>query len=136
MGILWYKYKRLSYKKKHTLRSLGVGFAFFGVLYIITKLFNISVCPIKNLFGISCLGCGLTRGFIFILHFDFHSAIKYNILSIPLFLSITLYCIFAIIDFWKDKNYIEIIEKQLVKRYMFFIYFFILLISTAFNTMY
>ena len=133
MASLWSKYKKQSYKKKHTLRSLGVGFAFFGVLYIITKLSGVSVCPVKNLFGFSCFGCGLTRGFVSILHFDFRSAIKYNILSVPLFFAIALYCAFAVIDFLWDKNFIKIVEKQLAKRYMFFVYLFVLLISALFN---
>lgn len=136
MVNLWHKYKSLPYGKKRTLRSLGVGCVFFLILYIITRLFSVSVCPIKNLFGISCFGCGLTRGFIEILHFRFKSATICNVMSVPLFFGILLYFILAVADIFYDKNYIEKIEKQLAKKYMYFIYLLILTVSSILNNIY
>ena len=121
MGILWSKYKQLSKIKRHTLHSLSVGFVFFVILVFLTKIFSVSLCPIKSIFGISCFGCGMTRGFISILNFDFKTAFEYNVLSIPLFVAITLYCLFFLIDFFLDKNYVCIIEKQLAKKYMYLV---------------
>ena len=129
MDNLWYKIKNSNARKRHTLHSLGVGFVFFVVLFILTKIFSGSLCPIKNFLGITCLGCGMTRGFISILCLDFKVAFKYNVLSIPLFISIALYFIFSLIDIIADKNYIYIIEKQLSKKYMYFVYIIILIIA-------
>ena len=75
----------------------------------------------------------MTRGFISILSLDFKTAYKYNVLSIPLFVSIALYFIFSLIDIIFDKNYIYVIEKHLSKKYMYLVYIIILIIATILN---
>lgn len=47
-------------------------------------------CPLFALTGLSCPGCGLTRGFHALFHGDFISAIDYNLL-LPFFLVLGLY---------------------------------------------
>ena len=136
MDNLWYKTKNINSKKRHTLHSLGVGFVFFVILFILTKIFSVSLCPIKNFFGVSCFGCGMTRGFISILNIDFKTAFEYNVLSIPLFISIVLYFICSLIDVIFDKNYIYVIEKQLSKKYMYLVYIIILIAATILNNIY
>ena len=136
MDNLWYKTKNINSKKRHTLHSLGVGFVFFVILFILTKIFSVSLCPIKNFFDVSCFGCGMTRGFISILNFDFKTAFKYNVLSVPLFISIVLYFICSLIDVIFDKNYIYVIEKQLSKKYMYLVYIVILIAATILNNIY
>jgi hypothetical protein len=88
------------------------------------------------MFGVSCFGCGLTRGFVAILHLDFKAAFEYNVLSIPLFLGISAYCIFCFLDIIFDKEYILKIENQLSKKYMFVIYIVILVTSSILNNVY
>lgn len=136
MVNLWYKIKNTNNRKRHTLHSIIVGFVFFIALFILTKIFSTSLCPIKNIFSISCFGCGMTRGFISILNFNFKTAFKYNVLSIPLFLCIFLYFLCALIDIFFDKNYIYTIEKHLSKKYMYLIYPIILIISTILNNIF
>lgn len=132
----WFKPKNNNdIKKIHTIHSLGVGCVFFAVLFIFTKLFSVSLCPFKNIFGISCFGCGMTRGFISILELDFKSAFKYNVLSVPIFICTVIYCICALADFFFCRNYITAIEKQLAKKYMFPIYIAILIISFILNNL-
>ena len=132
----WFETKNINSRKRHTLHSLGVGFVFFIFLFILTKIFSISLCPIKNFLGVSCFGCGMTRGFISILNLDLKAAFEHNVLSIPLFLSIVLYFIFSLIDFFFDKCYVFIIEKQLSKKYMYLVYTIILIIVTILNNIY
>lgn len=136
MDNLWYKLKHLNNRKKQTLHSLGVGFAFFMILFIISKLTTISVCPVKSLFGFSCFGCGMTKGFLAILSFNFQSAFQQNVLSIPLFFSVLIYTACAIADVIFGKNYIYIIEKQLSKKYMYPLYILILIVSTIWNNLF
>ncbi len=128
----WHNRNSLN-KKRHTLHSVGAGFVFFVLLYLITKIFSFSLCPIKNFLGFQCFGCGLTRGFISILHLDFKSACEYNILSIPLFISIFLYSVLSIVDFIFNTNHIEKIETQLAKKYMYILYVAILATSSILN---
>ena len=125
----FYKIRKNIIEKRHSLYSLGAGSVFFAVLYFLTKLFGCSLCPINNLFGIRCLGCGLTRGFICILEMDFIEATKYNLLSIPIFIGIAVYVLVLLTDVLFGKNNIKIIEKIISKWYMFVLYFVIIVIS-------
>lgn len=109
------------------------GILFFLILYVMTIITGSSLCPVKYFFNISCFGCGLTRGFICILHMDYLSAIKYNVLSIPLFIGIFLYLLFFVIDILFDKNLIGNIEVILLKKYMHCVYSVILMISVVLN---
>lgn len=44
------------------------------------------LCHLKRLLHVPCPGCGLTRSFIAMGHFDLFAAAAYNIAGIPLFL--------------------------------------------------
>jgi len=53
-----------------------------------------NLCIFKNIFGIECPGCGMTRAFLSILHFEFDKAIAYNwkcVFVFPLTVIIYLY---------------------------------------------
>lgn len=50
------------------------------VLYVILESFGVT-CPIKYITGISCAGCGMSRAWISLLHFNIHDAFMYH----PLF---------------------------------------------------
>lgn len=50
------------------------------VLYVILESFGVT-CPIKYITGISCAGCGMSRAWIALLHFNIHEAFIYH----PLF---------------------------------------------------
>lgn len=135
MDNRWCNIKNNLIARKYTLCSIAIGCMFFAVLYILTKIFNCSLCIIKNLLGFSCFGCGMTRAFIYILKLDFVSAIRYNVLSVPLFVGILFYVVLFTIDIFLNKNYIKILEKFLSKKYMYIIYFVILLISAILNNL-
>jgi len=54
-----------------------------------------NLCIFKAIFGIECPGCGMTRAFLSILHFDFNMAIAYNwkcVFVFPLTVILYLYC--------------------------------------------
>ena len=61
--------------KDAILAILAVAF-----VYTIFYITNIG-CPIKFLTGISCMGCGMTRAYLSLLHLDFGGAFRYH----PLF---------------------------------------------------
>jgi hypothetical protein len=43
--------------------------------------FGTSICPSKVFLDIECLGCGLTRGVMHLIHLDFQGAWQFNKLS-------------------------------------------------------
>ncbi len=48
-----------------------------------------TICLIKNIFGVECFGCGITRAIISVVQLDFIRAIEYNkmvIIVLPLFI--------------------------------------------------
>lgn len=120
-------------KYRITLLSLLTGIIAFSVLFILTAIFKTTLCPIRLLFNKKCFGCGMTRAFISILSFDYISALKYNVLSLPLFICISLYNIILLFDIIFAKNMIKRIEKQLSKKYMYIIYTIVLIVGAVIN---
>lgn len=60
---------------------------FLYLLYaLIMNILDLESCPIKYLIGLPCPGCGMTRSFICLFHFDFKGALHYNALFILLML--------------------------------------------------
>ena len=83
----------------------------------------------QKLWGISCPGCGLTRGFLAILHLEFSAAWAYNILSIPLFCGIALYTSFGAADAFTGTHLVSAMEGILSKKYMVPIYILVWLLT-------
>lgn len=61
-------------------RSALICIAIIIAIYAIMQCFGIT-CPIKYMTGISCAGCGMTRAWLALLHFDVKAAFIYH----PLF---------------------------------------------------
>lgn len=69
-------YKRNSHRRIEVITSVAA----VVVLYVILESFGVT-CPIKYITGISCAGCGMSRAWIALLHFNIHDAFMYH----PLF---------------------------------------------------
>lgn len=94
-------------------------------------------CLFKQVTGISCPSCGMTRAFHSILHFDFMEAFKYNILSIPLFIFIVCSTYILVYEIIVNKwNYIPTLVKRLSNKFILIIIFILLLISFIINNLY
>ena len=91
-------------------------------------------CFFKQVTGISCPSCGMTRAFHSIISFDLISAIKYNILSIPLFIFIMIsISIFVYEIITNQFQYIPKLLKVLSKRPIIFFILFFFAISFLIN---
>jgi Protein of unknown function (DUF2752) len=63
---------------------LGLLLLFPIVLWVLPADFfdnGPPLCPSMLLLGVECPGCGLTRGVMHLMHFDFENALFYNTLS-------------------------------------------------------
>ena len=68
---------------------------------------DFSFCLIKNIWGIKCYGCGLSRGISAVLHLKFEEAFnlnKVNLFSIPIIFIIYAKSLFHLIIQKKSKN--------------------------------
>ena len=115
----WYKIKQNIVRHKRSLCSVGVGIVFFGVLYAVTVIWHIPLCLFRNVFGVRCMGCGLTRGFIAVLTGDIVAAMAYNVLSVPLFAAMTGYGALLLIDIVYGTDCLTAVQRQMAKPYMY-----------------
>ncbi len=69
-----------AYKRKSHRIEVITSVAAVVMLYVILESFGVT-CPIKYITGISCAGCGMSRAWIALLHFNIHEALMYH----PLF---------------------------------------------------
>ena len=129
----WHKYKKAPKRKKQALHALFAGLILFSVLYLVTCIFKITLCPIKNLFGVPCFGCGMTRAFIAIIHLNFKEAIRLHVLSIPAFAAITIYSILCFTDIIFERTDLERLSNLFGKKYMIILYLLLLVFSTLIN---
>lgn len=110
-------------------RLINTFLMFFviSLVFILTSGIISYECPFKLLFHISCPGCGLTRAFRALIHFDLYTAFNYNILAIPLFIIgiITIVCM--IIDTFKNNNKTIIYIFKILKKGYAVILFFVVL---------
>ena len=111
-------------------RLINILILLFGISFIILAISGTVKfeCIFKDIFGICCSGCGLTRSFKSILNLDFYSAFKYNILGIPLFIIGIIVCFNLIIDTIKNNNNTINYTLNIFKKY--YIIIIILLIVT------
>ena len=110
-----------------------VGFVLFCLLYVISRVVAFPICPIKHFFGVSCPGCGLTRGFLAVLKFDFRAATEYHLLSVPLFIGVLFYAGGAISDILFERNDIERMEEFCKRKYILAMMIILFLISVSLN---
>ena len=95
------------------------------VLPFIVFFFDIK-CIFKEIFKIPCISCGMTRAFLSILKFDFIGAIKYNVLSIPIFIFIILFYSLYLLKIVFNNKLINIYYLIIVKKINIIIYLLLL----------
>lgn len=89
-------------------------------------------CIFKELFSISCPGCGLTRSFRSLFRFDIISSFKYNIFGPILFVILVIGVIFLIKDIIKNEDKTIKYTYKLLSKY-YYIVIICLIISMIIN---
>ena len=105
--------KEIHLENKKILHILAVS----GIIVILIAFFLEYECLFKRIINIPCMSCGLTRGFIYLLNFDIINATNSNLLSLPLFICITIYYFLYVIWFILKKEYIFKYYNYFVKNY-------------------
>ena len=105
----------------------------FALIFLLFYIFELSWdCPIKKYLHFACPGCGLTRSIRALLNLNLLESIKYNILGIPLVISIIIISLFLIKDIINNTNNVEKkVYKFFEKKYK--IILIILVIITIIN---
>ena len=111
-------------KKKITITIIFL-ILLISYLYLGNKLNVYINCPIKEITGLYCPGCGITRMLQAILQLNFYQAFRYNPL---LFISLPFFIFFTIegIITKKDPLYNKIQNKILITIIIIFIIYGIL----------
>lgn len=111
-------------KKKITITIIFL-ILLISYLYLGNKLNVYINCPIKEITGLYCPGCGITRMLQAILQLNFYQAFRYNPL---LFISLPFFIFFTIegIITKKDPLYNKIPNKTLITIIIIFIIYGIL----------
>lgn len=87
--------------KKDRTRLRQTLLAVLALAALYTVMFAVGwTCPIKEIAGISCPGCGMTRACISALRFDFKAAFSYH----PLWICLVPFALLLLFFSWKKKR--------------------------------
>lgn len=84
-------------KKKSAIRRIGEEVLAIGMLCLFASFIG---CPLRELFGIPCPGCGLTRAGISLLQGNLTQSLHYH----PLFIFVVLFAIAFVLREWLPKK--------------------------------
>jgi len=90
--------------------TIAISYFLLSIFLKIQGILDITVpCIFNFLFNIHCPGCGFTRSFIEVLNLDFEKSLEYNVLTIPIIVSMIYFIVSDFRDFRKhykiDKNF-------------------------------
>lgn len=77
---------------------------FILVIIYLLYLKKIRICPIYNLFKVPCPGCRITTSLVYLLKGDILASIQYNIITIPLIITYTMFSMWYFLDIITNKN--------------------------------
>ena len=118
---------------KRLINILIIGLFVLGFLLVF--IFHVPMlCLIKQGIGIYCPTCGVTRSFYSIFNLDFISAIKYNILGIPLFIFFAISFVTILKDIiLNEDKFLSNMNKILQNKFVITILFLLIILSTIVN---
>lgn len=112
--------------------KIKILISYIGLIFLFLIYFEFNIpCLFKNIFHIPCPSCGMTRAFKLIITLNIIESFHYNILALPLFLTIIIIFILNIIDIIFIKNNINKFINLIIKNYYLII--ILLLISWIIN---
>ncbi len=106
MLLLFVNAKVLSKKKKYFVILIALLVFPLVLLFLPATFFDNgqSLCPSKLLLNKDCPGCGITRGVMHAVHFDFKKAWYYNKLTFVVLPIIIYLWLSYLISYWKKRK--------------------------------
>lgn len=101
-------------------------------LLLVSEVSKFRICIFFNTLGIPCYGCGITRGILSILNGDVVNAIRYNYLSIVIFLAYLISLVWIIIDIIRKKDTFSFFLKK-YRIWLIFISIFLIILAQIIN---
>mgnify|MGYP004571777181 FL=1 len=118
---------------KKIIIILSCGITFLGLFVFLGFRWY---CPFKSITNIPCPGCGMTRAFIALLHFEFMKALYYNFLSYFIIIVIILSYILYFIDLFRSGNILTHFYKIMLKyKVIIFVLIFIAWIVNIYHNL-
>lgn len=99
---------------------------FFFFYYVIIIKGTYISCLFKDIIGIKCPMCGISRAIVNLLSGNILLAHQYNLLIIPVFIFLFINAILLIIDIILNKELINKLYKKLGNYYILIIIIFVL----------
>ncbi len=91
--------------KKRLIRSIIIFIAIallFLLLLFVTKSDMPSICLIRQITGLKCPGCGMSRALLSLIQLDIKTAVGYNLLALPILIYIIYIMICAAASYIKS----------------------------------
>lgn len=89
-------------------------------------------CLFQRYFNITCPACGMGRAFFSIQRLELLKAFKYNILSIPLAIFLSVFSIGIVIDIFKNTDTTLKKTEKFFKKY-YLVILFLIIVSYIYN---
>lgn len=112
--------KKIGSRIYKDIKEYGFAGIVFLIYYLLVHLFRAAFCPLLQLTGIPCAGCGLTRAFLFLLTGQFQRAAYMHpmVFVIALFL---LYCgYFRYIKGTRIKGFFMLLTALIIGMLIFY----------------
>ena len=87
------RWKEIGNRIYADVKEYGWAAVIFAVYYVFIHLIKAAFCPLLQITGIPCAGCGLTRAFLFIIRGEFTRAFYIHPMAYVIILFL-LYCVF------------------------------------------
>lgn len=99
-----------------------------------TSSFSLSICTLKNLSGVPCASCGVTRSVLYFFKGDFFHAMYYNPIGIIVAVLLLILPSTIIHDLVRQKKYLyQIYTSFNINKSFWLLLFFIFIASWSWN---
>lgn len=105
----------------------------FTLVVFLVLIIDIYQCPFRLLYGIPCVGCGMSAAFWHLLNFEFIQATYDNLFAIPFAIVVLFSCYLLVTDYFKASHKFSNFVTYLRKPSSLMIITILFMITWIFN---